>query len=480
MGLVSTITAVQRLTSAVAAAASKVAPVQAASAATRLTLSSPQSAPATYTDRIRKSGQIRIDALLAGGTRWFHDAGASGEVPSAAAKKTITYSFLDSAGGLPAMDARGFEPLSSPQRDRVRDALAYYSSVIDVSFEEVAEGGDIKYGANQQSASAGYARYPNEGSQVMLATNDASFSDGWTEGSYGWQVLLHETGHALGLKHPGNYNAGGGGTPGPYLPAAQDNRANTIMSYKNAGNMRRVWADGGQLHASTVTASSLQGMDMEALQYLYGSSRSTGAQTYAWDADPVISQTVFNPNSGSAIDLSNQTKASFVDLRAGRFSSIAVRDPYAETGYTAKQYASLRTAGGRRVADVLGKPTYDGRNNLFIAKGSRFSEASGGSGNDSFIANTLGDSIAGNAGNDRVFWTGGTLSVDGGDGRDTVFVQNVAGASWTLSADKSSLALTRRRDGAQLGTVSITGVEAVRLWDGTKLQAVGKALYVAA
>jgi serralysin len=67
-----------------------------------------------------------------------------------------------------------------------------------------------------------------------MANNQAGFDGDWEAGSYTWQVLLHETAHALGLKHPGNYNAGGGGTRGPYLSKATDTRGNTLMSYHNA------------------------------------------------------------------------------------------------------------------------------------------------------------------------------------------------------------------------------------------------------
>ena len=109
--------------------------------------------PADYTDLIKKSKRISTDALLAGGNRWFHTAGASGEVPSAVAKKTITYSFIESASGLNGTDANGFQALNGEQRDRVRDAVEYLSSVIDVSFTEVASGGDLQYGSNAQANS---------------------------------------------------------------------------------------------------------------------------------------------------------------------------------------------------------------------------------------------------------------------------------------------------------------------------------------
>ena len=46
-----------------------------------------------------------------------------------------------------------------------------------------------------------------------------------------FDLILHELGHVLGLKHPGNYDAAGGGSAGPFLPAAEDNDKFTVMSY---------------------------------------------------------------------------------------------------------------------------------------------------------------------------------------------------------------------------------------------------------
>jgi hypothetical protein len=44
----------------------------------------------------------------------------------------------------------------------------------------------------------------------MLAKNGTySQEPSFAPGSYNWSTIIHETGHALGLKHPGNYNAGG-------------------------------------------------------------------------------------------------------------------------------------------------------------------------------------------------------------------------------------------------------------------------------
>ncbi len=435
-------------------------------------------------DRVRLTGVNAVDSLLAGGSHWFHDAGGDGSTPSLVAKHALTYSFLGTSAGLSGNDAKGFRSLDATQRQRVRDALAYYSSIVDVTFEEVDSGGDIEYGANTQKSSSGYAYYPNSlaggSTRVMLAANQSSFAGSWANGSYEWEVILHETGHALGLKHPGNYNAGGGGTAGPYLPTATDNRSNTIMSYKEPANAKRVLALGdGRFTRQSVNPDSLQALDVRALQYLYGAAQSTDPATTTFEPDEVFSRTIWNPNAGSAIDLSNQTRNSVVDLRAGRKSSIAIRDPYAETGMTAAAYAA-RTA----LKAALGVPTYSGRNNLGIAAGSHFTVATGGSGNDSFVANDEGDTISGADGNDRVFWTGGDLNVDGGNGADTLFVKRVAAARWSLSEDRSKLTLVGKDadTGAPktLRTITLAGIEAVKLWDGRSIAQTGKTLYAIA
>lgn len=426
--------------------------------------------PVSYTDRIKKSTNANVNAVLAGGNHWWHTQGADGSVPSAVALHTISFSFMSSASGA---DGNGFQPLSSAQQQRVRDALSYISSVADISFNEVASGGDIQYGSNNQSASAGYARYPEDGSQVLLANNQSSFQGSWSNGSYEWETLLHETAHALGLKHPGAYNAGGGTTPGPYLPAALDNRNNSIMSYHDGGNMQRVVYANNQFSKTTVNPDTFQTVDIAALQYLYGAPTSQAA-TFSWATDATISQTIFNNNSQSTIDLSNQTHSNVVDLRAGHSSSIAVHDAYADMPFTAQQYAHL-TSGGRTIASLLGKPTYTGQNNLKIAAGSHIDHVVGGSGSDTVITNTEGDTVSSGAGDDKVFLTGGDATIDGGDGNDVVYVVKRAGAQWSWSSDHSTLTLTqtdaRTHVTSTLATVQTTNVEAVKYWNGSALQA---------
>ena len=439
--------------------------------------------PGVYTDTIKKRGRITTDALLAGGNRWFHTAGASGEIPSAIAKKTLSYSFIESSAGLNTGDANGFAALNSDQRGRVREAFAYLSSLIDVRFEEASgAAGDIQFGSNAQASSAGYARYPNEGSQVFMANNQAGFSSAWNEGGHVWTTLLHETAHALGLKHPGNYNAGGGGTPGPYLSKSADNRNNSIMSYNNAADSTRIRYDTGSFSKSNVMASTFQAYDIEALQYLYGASSSVTAKSYSWADGLAFNNTLWNSQAGSEINLANQSSENMVDLRAGKRSSIGIVDPYKDMPFSKTEYAALKS-GGKSLISIIGKPTYTGTNNLLIAQGSQFTRAIGGSASDKMVANSVGGHLNGGGGDDQLFWTGGNLDAVGGQGQDTLLLKKVSGAVWTVNAEGTQALLTRTdaktRAVSTLSTVTMSGIESVRYWNGGSLKAAGLALYSA-
>ena len=435
-----------------------------------------------YTDKIKLRGRISTDALLAGGNRWFHTAGASGEIPSAMAKKSLSFSFIESSAGLTGSDASGFAALNSTQRGRVREAFAYLSSVIDVQFTEASGTGDIQFGSNAQAQSAGYARYPNEGSQIFMANNQSGFSSAWDEGGHVWTTLLHETAHALGLKHPGNYNAGGGGTPGPYLAKSADNRNNSIMSYNNAADSTRIQYANGGFSKTNVMASTFQAYDIEALQYLYGNSSTVAAKSYGWTDGLAFNNTLWNPQAGSEINLANQTGTNVIDLRAGKSSSISIIDPYKNMPFSKTEYAALKS-GGKALTSILGKPTYTGTNNLLIAEGSQFTRGLGGSGVDKMVANGMGGHLNGGGGDDQLFWSGGNLEALGGQGNDTLLLKKVSGAAWSVNAEGTQATLKRTDPKTKavttLSTVAMTGIESVRYWNGSTLKASGVALYSA-
>lgn len=306
-----------------------------------------------------------ISALLASGTPHWGNNGTVLNGRSVGAAVTVTYGFLTSARQISTADAAGFAAMNSAQQAAVRQALAAWSAVANVTFTEIADptAAAVAFGTNRQyGQSAAYAYYPStasQGGQVFLA-NDSSTNTDPTTGSYGYMTIIHEIGHALGLKHPGNYNAGSSeGTEGPYLSSAQDNYAYSIMSYNDSDALPS---------GVNLTGPSLY--DIAAIQYLYGANMSAapGDTSYTLNTGSFI--TLWDPNGHNSLNGSAQTAALSLDLRDGQFSS-------------------------------AGSTTF-----LALAYGTKMQQAIGGSGNDSFTVNSLGDVLDGGAGTDTVVFSG--------------------------------------------------------------------------
>lgn len=298
----------------------------------------------------RSSGDSKLDALLNGGTnQWWRpwDAvavrgteriGAATGLAAGSSATALTYSFLTSAP--PGQSMTGFQEMTSAQKDAVRRAFATYAKLINVTFTEVApgEGANLNFGTNIQASSAGYANLPNSSGVkdqafLYLASNQSTNNDaGMQDGGYGYLTLLHEIGHTLGLKHPGNYNAGGGGTPGPYLPAIEDNRQKTIMAYSDNNFSRGVRATTPMLY------------DVAALQYLYGANKTAstatdGAFTFSTGQSPL--QTLWSTNGTDRIDLSGVSRSSVVNLNSGTYSSIDISAPATSVNYSGNQNVAI-------------------------------------------------------------------------------------------------------------------------------------------
>lgn len=280
------------------------------------------------------TGDYRIDALLEGypnqtglgalGYQW--NAGRALGSPV-----QVTYSFMSAApvyGGTNEGTDTGFGVFNPQQQAAVRDIMGKLSQAFGLDLVEIqpdtsSNYGQIRFGNNYQETSTGYSWLP-------YSTPDARSGDVWIDlwtspnlsnlapGSEGYATLLHEIGHALGLKHPGDYNAGSGssGVPGNYLGTAEDNENYTVMSYTAAplGGQQRDWF----------------GMyDLLALKTLYGSRNyNAGDTVYRYDDATGRLLKIIDDGSGfDTIDLSGVSSAGnrVVDMRPGTFSSIGVK-----------------------------------------------------------------------------------------------------------------------------------------------------------
>jgi hypothetical protein len=216
--------------------------------------------------KARRSDDLRVRSLVnPAGSYW--DTQANDGI--------ITYSFYKEQQQ-PYAGGEILSELNKGVKGNVRQIFADLEQLINVRFVEVEETatnqGAIRYlGSNGEGGPFyAYTYYPDDGIGGDVHLNQGSAQDdrdGFSAapGAYGYRTLLHETLHALGLKHPGNYDAGSGFSAPPYLSGPEDNSTNTIMSYNAIG-------------ANVITPMDY---DRAALQYLYGvrSARNT-ATTY--------------------------------------------------------------------------------------------------------------------------------------------------------------------------------------------------------
>ena len=306
-----------------------------------------------------------LDALLAGEAASF----AMLLGPS----KTFSYAFpaaLPAYNDSPA-DANGFTGFSTQQQLFTREALAYVATVLDLRFVEVASAdalNTISFANNAQASSAGYATQPG-----ALKVSSDVFLDVATvgnlapaDGQYSALTLIHEIGHALGLKHPFSHpDATGDVGEGPYLPDAEDTTAWTVMSYAR---------DAAQYH---LTYSAL---DIAALQYLYGPSATARTANDSYVVSASTANFVWDGAGADTLDASAQTLPVTLYLEPGYW------------GYVGNK-ASLITAAGQ----------------ITVNFGTVIEDLKGSAGADTLVGNGANNVITGGAGND---------TIDGGAGTD--------------------------------------------------------------
>ena len=322
-----------------------------------------------------------VDALISG-AEWSTTA--------------LTYSFPTSTSHYsaqqPPEDLQGFSPFSATQQAAVTAMLPLISQVSGLTFQLVAPGpASLRFAMNDQDGAA-YAYYPTGGGPAGTAWfNKTDFADP-EPGAYSWFAILHETGHALGLKH---------GHESPAVSTDHDSLEYTAMTYRSYVGDPLI---GGYSNEFGGYPQTLMMLDIAALQQMYGANFATnsGNSIYSWSPStgqmsvngvgqwvPAANRvllTIWDGGGTDTYDLSNYGNGVTIDLRPGEWSRTS-----------SVQIANLGDGEFARgnIANAL-QFNDDAR--------SLIENAIGGAGGDILIANEARNVLTGNGGADTFRW----------------------------------------------------------------------------
>ena len=279
------------------------------------------------------------------------------------------------------------------QKDDTREALSAFSDVANIYFHEISETADIvgtfrfgmtDHALNGNKDAAGWAFGPGgsyANADIWIANYDDTDPDAYaaahdmSAGTMGALTLLHEIGHALGLKHTFAH---------PAVDRSLESNTYSLMSYTAP---EEGWYNGTDNWAISHTPMLL---DVAALQFLYGAqTHNEEDTTYTWDETIPFASTIWDSSGIDTLDFSNFTLGHDISLVDGTSSTISFPeyDFNTQTGWDFGQLPD----------------------NLSIAAGAEIENVIGGDGNDTIVGNSLANLIDGGPGDD---------TMTGGDGAD--------------------------------------------------------------
>ncbi|MFN4297559.1 MAG: M10 family metallopeptidase C-terminal domain-containing protein [Brevundimonas sp.] len=289
----------------------------------------------------------------------------------------VTFAFRDTAPSSMPSDTSGFSRFNNSQIEQTLLALQSWSDVANIVFQRVGAGysdnATILFGnySSGVDGAAAFASLPGNAA-VGSASGDVWINSSlWYNSApgylnYGRLTLAHEIGHAIGLLHPGDYNASAENSP-TYADAdyREDTRQFSIMSYWNEG------ITGASFQGSHPAAPLLD--DIAAIQLIYGANMSARA-----------GNTVYGFNSNTGRDFYTATDAGspliFAVWDGGGYDTLNF------SGYAQNQLIDLRQGHFSNVGGLVG--------NVAIAQGVVIERAIGGSGNDIMYAASTPIAIA--------------------------------------------------------------------------------------
>jgi hypothetical protein len=394
-------------------------------------------APLTGYIAVKWGGVLGTGATVSYSFPWQSGSGASWDLGTRGKYSLVNEPFASSHYGL-----------DTTQMAAASKALQAWTDVANIQFQKIDETsatvGDIRFAwtSAAQPGLWGWTYAPTAGApssgDIWISTAGTGATDTvWSVGSYNYQALMHEIGHALGLKHPGDHS---NSDTGPYLSdsdttAYLDNQLYTLMSYIAPPNNQFrdvIYNSNGVYQYTTypvIRPETPMVLDVAVMQYLYGANTTyhAGDDVYTFDPAKPFFKTLWDAGGNDTISVSNFSQGCTIDLTPGHYSSITILPDPLPAGFS----------GGT-------PPTYDGSNNLGIAYGAIIENAIGGAGNDTLIGNAVNNTLTGGSGTDTAVY---------------------AGARGNFSVAKTSTGFTTTDKTGAEGTDTLTGIERMQFTD---------------
>jgi hypothetical protein len=363
------------------------------------------------------SGATHIDALLGTLPAWHTFYGKT---------NTLRYSFAIDSGI--ELGVKDLTRMSDEQQIQIRAALTYLGELTGISFVEAASGSDavVHFSGRDlpngmQSLARIEERYSVDPTNLYQRQLHGhvyfdSVAIDLTPGRWGYQLLLQELGHLMGLKHPDEDTI--------KLSTALDTTAHTLMSQNHTGQF----------------LTAYQQLDLAALAWLYGGDGLNGSYGVGVTSGRVLMGTSASDNlvATASNDIVKPGAGDDVVIGLGGID-IAVFDSAFQTAQVSMSGTFLKVV------------TAQGNDQFLTVENFSFSNGT------LSLAEMLGVDLKGGAGADRLIATAGHNRIDAGAGLDQVqfasaradyVVRQLGGAGMTVS-DSVGVG----------GTDTLTGVE---------------------
>ncbi|NYT61407.1 M10 family metallopeptidase C-terminal domain-containing protein [Alcaligenaceae bacterium] len=257
------------------------------------------------------------------------------------AAPVITYAFpLWASQFAPGLgdDTAGFSPINAIQQPLLNLGMLIWDDLISPTIQQgSAQSANILIGNTSSTDGYAFAYYPADGGSVWFSSKYHNLLKPEI-GQDSFATFIHEIGHALGLRHMGDYNGENNNGPSSY----QDSDMLSVMSYYgpgiNYGQGQVAWGNWSNSDGHPYSVQTPMVNDIMVIQQMYGANPTTRvdntvygfgsniqgqtAQIYDFSINQNPILTIYDAGGIDTLNLSGWSTNSVVDLRPGQYSSV--------------------------------------------------------------------------------------------------------------------------------------------------------------